>query len=89
MRALLGTASHGGVRLFHRKSTCITRFILGRYVVQIWSRNTPESGPNEKPSYSTVWHTIPGSDALPYLSPWSRTGDPLQGCLAHKKATAP
>jgi len=38
---------HSGVRPVHQKSNCITQLTLGPYVVKIWSRNTPESGPNE------------------------------------------
>jgi hypothetical protein len=38
---------HGGVRAFHQKTTCLTQLTLGPCVVQIWSRNTPESGINE------------------------------------------
>ena len=45
---------HGGVRPFHRKSTCIRQLTSGPYVVQIWSRTTPESGPNE----SLVLHRV-------------------------------
>ena len=39
--------SHGGVRPFHQKSACLTQLTLGLYAVRIWSRNTPESGPNK------------------------------------------
>jgi len=45
-----GTLSHyphGRVQPFHQKSTCLMQSTLGPYEVQIWSRNTPESGPNE------------------------------------------
>ena len=38
---------HGGIRPFHQKSTCHTQLTLGPYVVQSWSRDAPESGPNE------------------------------------------
>ena len=38
---------HGGVRSVHQKSICLTQSTLGPYVVQLWSRNTSESGPNE------------------------------------------
>ena len=38
---------HGGVRLFLQKSTRLTQSTLGPCVVQIWSRNTPNFGPNE------------------------------------------
>ena len=37
-------APHGGVRPFHQKWTCLTRLTLGTFLVQIWSRNTPEYG---------------------------------------------
>jgi len=47
---------HGGVRPFHQKSTCLTQLTLGPYVVQIWSRNTPESGANE----TLVLHRVGG-----------------------------
>ena len=30
---------HGGMRPFHRKSTCLARLSLGPCVMQIWSRN--------------------------------------------------
>ena len=30
-----------------QKSTCLKQLTLGPNVVQIWSRNTPNSGPNE------------------------------------------
>jgi len=33
---------HGGVRPFHQKSICLAQLTLGRYAVQIWSRNTLE-----------------------------------------------
>ena len=39
--------AHGGVRPFHEKSTCTTQLTSRPYVVQIWSRNTPNFGPNE------------------------------------------
>ena len=38
---------HGGARPFHHKSTCLTQSTSGHCVVQIWSRNTPNFGPNE------------------------------------------
>ena len=38
---------HGGVRPFQQMPTCITRSTSGQSALQIWSRNTPESGPNE------------------------------------------
>ena len=38
---------HGGVCSFHQKSTCLTQLTLRPCVMQIWSRNTPESGGNE------------------------------------------
>ena len=47
---------HGGVRPVHQKSTCLTQLTLGPRVVQIWSRNTPESGPNE----TFVLHRVDG-----------------------------
>ena len=37
----------GGVRPFHQKLTCTKQITLGPYVVQIWSRNIPNFGPNE------------------------------------------
>jgi len=46
VRTGMGLA-HGGVRPFHQKSTCLTQLILGPYVVQSWSRNTPKNSPNE------------------------------------------
>ena len=33
---------HGGVRPFHQKSACLTQLTGGPYVVQSWSRNTPD-----------------------------------------------
>ena len=41
------TLPHGELRPFHQKSTCLTQLTLGPYVMQIWPRNTPESGVNE------------------------------------------
>ena len=38
----LGT-QNGGIRPVHQKSTCLTQLSSGSYVVQIWSRSTPES----------------------------------------------
>ena len=38
---------HGGERLFHQKSTCFTQFTSGPCVMQTWSHNTPDFGPNE------------------------------------------
>ena len=38
---------HGGAQPFHQKSPCLTRLTAGPYVVQIWSRNNPESGVNK------------------------------------------
>ena len=32
---------HGRVRPVHHKSSCLTQFTLGPYVVQIWSRHPP------------------------------------------------
>ena len=32
---------------FYQKSACIMQFTLGRYLVQIWSRTTPKTSPNE------------------------------------------
>ena len=34
-------------RPFHQKSSCLTQLTLGPYVVQIWSRNTPQTGPEQ------------------------------------------
>ena len=45
---------HGGVRPFHQKSTCLKRFTLGSYVVQIWSC-TPQNGEATKLSNTTEW----------------------------------
>ena len=50
---------HGGVRPFHQKSSCLTQLTLGTYVVQIWSRNTPESGPNET---FVLYRVVPNPD---------------------------
>ena len=38
---------HGGARTFQQKSTCLTQLTFRPYAVQIWSRNTLESGPND------------------------------------------
>ena len=32
---------------FYQKSICLTQSTLEPYVVQIWSRNTPKTGPKE------------------------------------------
>jgi len=37
----------GGVRPFHRKSTCLLQFTSKPNVAQSWSRHTPYSGVNE------------------------------------------
>ena len=34
-------------RPFHQKSSCLTQLTLGPYVVQIWSLNTPKTGPEQ------------------------------------------
>ena len=34
-------------RPFHQKSTCLMRFTLGPFVVQIWAHDTSQNGPNE------------------------------------------
>ena len=49
------THPHGGVRPFHQMSTCLTQLTLGPYVVQTWSRNTPECGVNEMLVLHQVW----------------------------------
>ena len=46
-RAALSRVPPGGVHRFHQKSTCLTQLTLGPYVVQIWSRSTPEYEVNE------------------------------------------
>jgi len=38
---------HGGLRPNHQKSSCLTQLTFCPYVVQIWSRSTPESWRNE------------------------------------------
>ena len=38
-RTRLFQQPHGGARPFHQKSTCLTQFTLGPYVLQIWSRD--------------------------------------------------
>ena len=48
----------GGLQPFHQKSTCLMQSTLGPYVVQIWSRNTPKSGPND----TRVLHRVEASD---------------------------
>jgi hypothetical protein len=40
------TRTHNGLRPFYQKSNYLAQLILGPYLVQIWSRNTPESDPN-------------------------------------------
>ena len=47
-------APRGGVRPFHRKSTCLTQLTLGPYVVYIWSSYVKNNEPT-KPSSSTEW----------------------------------
>ena len=37
----------GGMRPYHQMSSCHMQFTSGPYVVQIWSRNTPEYVANE------------------------------------------
>ena len=60
---LLECLPHGGVRPFLQKSTCLTQLTLGPYEVQIWSRNTPESGVNE----TLVLHRVEGGvDVMSY-----------------------
>ena len=49
------TLSHGGLRPFPQKSTCLAQLTSGTYVVQIWSRG-PKKIEATKPSYSTVWY---------------------------------
>ena len=34
--------THGGLRPFHQKSTCLTQLTLGPCVVHIWTRNPPK-----------------------------------------------
>ena len=46
----------GGVRLFHQNTTCIMQLTLWRYVVQIWSRNTPKTSPVSKLWNSAEWN---------------------------------
>ena len=43
----VSSSPHGGVRPLHQKSTCLTQLSRGPYAVQIWSRNTTESGVNK------------------------------------------
>jgi len=47
---------NGGVRPFHLKSTCLRHLIVRPYFVQLCSRNTPESDPNE----TFVLHRVAG-----------------------------
>ena len=44
---------HGGVRLFHQKSTCLKQLTLGTHVLQIWSRYVQNYEPTRS-SYATV-----------------------------------
>ena len=55
---------HGGVPPFHQKPACLTQLTLGPYVVQIWSRQTPEPGPSE----SLVLHRVEILDARRTMS---------------------
>jgi len=100
-----GTLSHyphGRVQPFHQKSTCLVESTLGPYVVQIWSRNTPKSGPND----TRVLHRVEASDksiveqgtrceeeagTLSHYVGESHPGSnrAIQGYLAHKKAPYP
>ena len=45
---------HGGARTFHQTSTCLTQLAFYPCAVQIWSRNTLESG-GAKTAKSTAW----------------------------------
>ena len=38
---------HGGLRPVHQNSTCLAESTFGLYMVQTWSRNTPQSRGNE------------------------------------------
>ena len=57
-----GACPHGGLRPSHPKSTCLTQFTSGPYVVQSWSRN-PRKSEAAKPTNSIVW-LVPPSDRL-------------------------
>ena len=46
-RPCQNVAPHDGVRPFYQKSTCLTLSTEGPNVVQIWSRDTLESGSNK------------------------------------------
>ena len=38
---------HGGLRAFHQSQLARTQLTFRLYVLQIWTRNTPDSGVNE------------------------------------------
>ena len=69
-------APHGGVLPFHPKSTCLPQSTVGPYVVQIWSRDSPESSPNE-------------TFVLHYVDIVGLSLERRQGYLAHKKPPTP
>jgi len=89
-----GTLSHyphGRVQPFHQKSTGLMHSTLGPYVVQIWSRNSPESGPNE----TLVLHQVEASDKS-IVGQGTRCEEEagtlshcVQGYLAHNKTPPP
>jgi len=84
LRHILGGGAypHGGVRPFHQKSTCHAQLTLEPYVVQTWSRNTPESGPNE----TFVLHLVDGGrvagNKILSLPPYLPSHDLCEG-LSH------
>ena len=62
-RGCFSNVPHSGAPTFHEESTCLTQLTLGSVVVQIWSCNTPEFGPNEIFVLDHV--AIPGSITEP------------------------
>jgi hypothetical protein len=105
---LAGSSGSGGstgttrwTTTLHRKSTCLAQSTLGSHVVQIWSRNTSESGPNET---FVVHRVVPCTQQGPNVGVCHRCffaltrscdlravgrASSVQGYLAHKKAPTP
>ena len=71
------TYPQGRLRWFHQKSTCLIQLPSGPDVVQIWSHNTANFGPNETCSLYAAPHIVTCSHYLTlsaddYLCPtWS------------------
>jgi len=70
-------APHVGLRPFHQKSTCITQLTAGPYLVQIWSRSTPQNRGERNPR------------SPPCGYPHGQEVAKVQGYLTHKKQRPP